>query len=567
MILSLLVVAMVALITYWWANQGATSALLHMLCVIIAGSIAFAIWEWVTVSFFLRGIRFDEYAWGITLIATFAIVLCALRLISDKLVPKEIRINAAVNTVLGAAFGLVSGVLSVGIVLTGWGFIQASSEVLGYQGFHRSQESNGLPTQRQGNLPPTLVLKATEFAFGRLSNGAFSPIGSDITLANALPGFSDLAGSAMRDSFEDGKSKITAPRGSVRVTDLFDLPTAGEGLYLARIEVDQPAFDRRTMFTLSASQARLVGADASDPGVSYAKEFAQKVAATDALFQSYTFSDIGYFASSPSGAQNAVLYLAFPKGPLKGQKPAFLQVKGLRLTVPEAQREPTVGSVAAYLDRAVGVQLTGSALALQTLLREAENAAVLAASHIETNNTITPASGSVNNLPGSLVVNDTRWLISGAGDFQRGAATTGNRDLRINGIAEPEGTRIVRVNATKGFSPVDLYNMDRVRALRKVAGEDATVELVDRNMNTYQPFGYIWERTTEGGVRIFLDLPPGGRWTLRDLPNASEEDKLFLLYRLPENTQIVGVIFRSPTTPVEKAAVAALVNWTVPAKR
>ncbi len=39
---NLLIFAMVGLIGYWWANQGVFSGLLHLLCVVVAGAIAFA---------------------------------------------------------------------------------------------------------------------------------------------------------------------------------------------------------------------------------------------------------------------------------------------------------------------------------------------------------------------------------------------------------------------------------------------------------------------------------------------------------------------------------------------
>ncbi len=256
MILSALVVAIVLLIAYWWANQGLVSALLHFLCVVVAGSIAFALWEWVTVSFLLRGLRFDEYAWGISLVGIFVVVLFLLRLATDRLAPNEVRLQGPLNYTGGAIFGLGAGVLSTGVVLTGWGYLQASTEVLGYEGFRRSQQSGGQPTQTQPNLPPTLVLEATQWFYLTLSGAAFSPIDSDATLASSMPRFADLAGRAMSDSFADGKGKITLSPGSVKVSDFMELPSAGTGSYVLRLDVEQAAFDRRTMFTLSASQAR-----------------------------------------------------------------------------------------------------------------------------------------------------------------------------------------------------------------------------------------------------------------------------------------------------------------------
>ena len=42
MILSILIIIVIALAAFWWGNQGAFSALLHMLCALVAGAVAFA---------------------------------------------------------------------------------------------------------------------------------------------------------------------------------------------------------------------------------------------------------------------------------------------------------------------------------------------------------------------------------------------------------------------------------------------------------------------------------------------------------------------------------------------
>ncbi|MHC4141812.1 MAG: hypothetical protein ACYSUF_08025 [Planctomycetota bacterium] len=44
-IFNILCIAMVLLIAYWWANQGIFSAIIHLLCVIIAGALALAFWR------------------------------------------------------------------------------------------------------------------------------------------------------------------------------------------------------------------------------------------------------------------------------------------------------------------------------------------------------------------------------------------------------------------------------------------------------------------------------------------------------------------------------------------
>ncbi|MCH6580556.1 MAG: hypothetical protein IH802_09370, partial [Nitrospinae bacterium] len=65
-VFNIIVVTLVLLIGYWWANQGLFSAILHLLCVIAAAAITLAVWELLTVRVLLRVNTFDNYAWGAT---------------------------------------------------------------------------------------------------------------------------------------------------------------------------------------------------------------------------------------------------------------------------------------------------------------------------------------------------------------------------------------------------------------------------------------------------------------------------------------------------------------------
>ena len=62
MILNIIVLVFVLLIGYWWANQGLFSAIIHLLCVIVAGAIALALWEPIGVGLFMKSAWFVSYA-------------------------------------------------------------------------------------------------------------------------------------------------------------------------------------------------------------------------------------------------------------------------------------------------------------------------------------------------------------------------------------------------------------------------------------------------------------------------------------------------------------------------
>ena len=72
---NILVMAFVALIAYWWSNQGLFGSILHFLCVLCAGVLAFATWE--PISRLLLGSLpgLAPYAWGIGLLLPFGFYL------------------------------------------------------------------------------------------------------------------------------------------------------------------------------------------------------------------------------------------------------------------------------------------------------------------------------------------------------------------------------------------------------------------------------------------------------------------------------------------------------------
>lgn len=83
MILSIVISLLVLLIAYWWANQGLFDAFIQLICVVIAGALAFALWEPITIGFLLSGGGFDSYAWGVSLGFLFLGLLFLLRFVAD----------------------------------------------------------------------------------------------------------------------------------------------------------------------------------------------------------------------------------------------------------------------------------------------------------------------------------------------------------------------------------------------------------------------------------------------------------------------------------------------------
>src|SRR5439155_8949738 len=107
-------------------------------CVVAAGAVALSVWEPLTVGLLLRGGGFDDYAWGFSLIGVFVLTLVILRVATNKLVPNNVALPNWANLVFGFPIGAASGILSLGILVIGAGFIQSTREIVGWNGAHRS---------------------------------------------------------------------------------------------------------------------------------------------------------------------------------------------------------------------------------------------------------------------------------------------------------------------------------------------------------------------------------------------------------------------------------------------
>src|SRR5882757_4289866 len=117
MLMLLFTLAIVGVTAYIWCTRGFFSSLIHMVCVIAAGAVAFGVWE--PVSYFLIksfpergfGSALGEMAWGLGLAVPFALTLAILRGVIDKLLPFNAQVEGPANYIGGVICGLVSGVI------------------------------------------------------------------------------------------------------------------------------------------------------------------------------------------------------------------------------------------------------------------------------------------------------------------------------------------------------------------------------------------------------------------------------------------------------------------------
>jgi hypothetical protein len=205
-VLSLLSIAIVGFLGYLWLTRGFFSALLNLLCTIVAGAVAFAVWE--PIAYWLLGSARDGYglrasfAWGVSLGLPFAAVLALLRVGIDRTIRANVKIPQAANYIGGAACGVASGIIVAGVFVLSVGFLRVEKGFWGHQPLDLGPTG---AVQRSGGLWVP-VDKLTAGFYGTLSRTSFS---TDTPMAELYPHLEEnAAGLRMTDGEGNGRNTI-----------------------------------------------------------------------------------------------------------------------------------------------------------------------------------------------------------------------------------------------------------------------------------------------------------------------------------------------------------------------
>ncbi len=307
-------------------ESGGVLALLHLLAVVVAGAVAFGVWEPLVTGFLLRGGWFDNYAWGVTLLGVFAITLFLLRLITDRLAPANVDLPHWANLTFGFPLGAGAGILTVGIIVIGCGFFQSKSELMGYRGYGRSGRDGSVV--RFSNQPMWIPVSywTAEFYSWLSVTSMWSPE----PMRRVAPRLNWQA-SLVRDSYQEGKGQIVMVPSAAKVTGL--LYNAGGDRAAVDMQFDGAALDFGEQLTIANSQIRLIGAAR---GWAAAPVVHPDMWAQDGTL--YRFDNIAHYVTSVPGRENAAATILF-KIPANFV-PKYIQVKNNRYRLPAPQPFP-----------------------------------------------------------------------------------------------------------------------------------------------------------------------------------------------------------------------------------
>ena len=535
MIISVIGILAILLITYWWGSSGAFSAMIHFLCVVTAGCLAFAIWEPVAYRMFGGGA--GEYAKGLVLLGTFIAVVVVLRLFSDRYIPMNLSLPRAADVLLGGAFGLASGVLTIGFLVIAIGFFQSTVTIGDYTGWSRRSDVPAAPAIGSDNAPILMVADVTAGFYSYLSWGAYTPWLGGGTIDTHMPQLVRTAGSLYRDSYGDGLARVSIPPESVNNLKLFDVPpialsaavgAAPTASWAVQFTVAQDGFDGAgQQFLLSAAQARLLGdGKGGKATVSYPVAWRQNT--RDAGEKMFFFNAPSNYASSMQAQGEGSFTLFFPKQDLGSQPPKYIELKGVRFLAPRPVAAPDFASNAPAESAAKPVD-DSEATSIDSLIEFPDPKYAIGGVTINSND------------KGNLGLDASNFIISGEQKFPRNTTSVVSPELRVRGFQVSVGQKLLRLDASAKEGGVRIFpDLNQwVRESGAVA-QNSRVAVIDKDGAKYYAVGMV----EDDGDWVLVRSMGGKPLALKDIPiqPLGSGKTLTLHFRVPAETVLKGLV-------------------------
>ncbi len=524
MIVNILVIVFIGLMAYWWGTQGLLSALLHLLLTLMAGALALAVWEPLTVNLLLA--RMPETAWGVGLLAPFALILLGLRIAFDRLVPGNVDMHSLANSLAGGALGLAAGILATGLLVIGMLFLGPLK--MDYEPYRLDAAGNPERVQR-------LWVPVDDIAgrlFSGLADGALHPtLGRGLTwyhpdLAREAGLFRLGASPGARRAMRAGAVEpVTYLQAASAPADKINV-AGDEKLLIVSSTVNDRAYDRNRVFTATAAQVALLVENSDQT---------QTVLPIGYL-QNRTFGGLGAgdFARSKVGASSASFQWLFILP--NDADPLALRLKQLRLDMPAEPAAPTgqadallaavdwSGTVTSTDDQRPPDQRPGSPEGLPSGV---EGVAVEVSAR----------------LPFTISINDLRMR---NGDAENGMLTRASARIARPNRRVGSGNSVDQIYHDPSSSAVVQVELhpDRARSMFGQALEVAAMNtqapvLVDAGGNRYRSVGYI--EATDGQMEININTSQPMRSLAEiDLGRLQNNERLILYFLVGHNTHLVS---------------------------
>lgn len=572
MILSAITILMLALLAFIWANRGFYSALIHMICVIAAGAIAFGLWEPIGYALLdaspQRGAMsaLGGVAWGLALIVPFAVSLALLRLAVDAILGSNIIVSNIVNYIGASICGLVAATIAVGIFAISISNFRAVPSMASIAPIQSS--AVGSMTRQEKLIVPFDTMVAG--LYGMMSERSLE---TATPLAKWHPDAGE-SGYTLRQSYEGkarntikpkdfdvvGRVTITAPKFSDLLKDALDSTTQTvEDVSGNKFPEDTriEAFALRFSSTGGESSGKVVVGngqyrliaenDAGDRITLFPFAVSSQADGASPVAGRWRFNTKDTFISSVGGASEAFFLFEFPMP--SGYQPIAMFVRGVRVKI-----DSSIMQLATFKS---GKERDAVIPMLATSLRNGKLEAVdqSAAGEIDTasaegvtwnENTIVQGI-QINNAIGytiqkglhsPLEIDEKNQVIQGERVFTlREISEMGNvdRNLRISNFYVDNDVQVVKVDVG-AESPFSF-----LKPIAQSAPRNSRVVLVDTNGQTYSPVGLIYKDDNLLKLRYTPAAPMGSLAELDvygTMSRSRPEAKMTLLFRVSRGVSI-----------------------------
>lgn len=555
MILNLIVLFFVLGMAVLWSTYGLFSALIHLMLVLVAGSIALAVWEPVTVNLLLGAI--PDYAWAVGLIGPFVVVLIVLRVALDKLIKGNMKFHPLVDQMLGGVTGAIAGVLTAGLTVIGLSYLPLPLTFLGYQPYEIKGAANFPGPSEGDDMVASLWIPVDRYAartFGFLSTHGFA---SNRPLAHIIPDLREDAGTFRLGRGYDENSSLNAQPDTIEITEAQRFTEAipqevpaelaefiAENAPTARgsqivtvattIKADKGTviYDNDRILRMPPYQVQLRAAvDDSDTLASYQPVGWSKVPLTGTGRVFYSAQGAGTMASDTAPPADIVWVYAIPER----AEPEYLQVRKVRLMLPDE----FVTNDAERFVAALGQPFTegdgdGEAQAAAPVVNPAASERVDA--EVVGGYTAHKAVGLEQSdaLPRGISPNDATGLtfvdgkVTGGKDVTSKSARGG---VAVKSIFVPESLAGIRLQIAPAAAAQS--------TLGQAVGAGSNVAEIWIESSTgrkFYPLGYAWLRGEDRSIEVSVnDIR---NTTSLPLNAYHEGDQLYLYFAIPPTVQL-----------------------------
>ncbi len=551
MLINIFLLLYLLFMAYWWSQQGLFSALLHLVSVILAGALAFALWEPMAM-LMMKWDMLTRFAWGLSLILIFVFMLLCIRFAYDKGVKANMHFHAIFDLIGGGLFGLYAGFLTAGVTIIGFSFMAVGPAFGGYQPLILDAGGQVVDNP-DGDLWVGVDGMAASL-FSGLSNGAFCPFNGR-PLAQYQPQLERQTGLFRLSS--DAHASVVILPGSVQISEMIVVPTPVDGLKVPQRRLvgdllstpgskavlittkwtqEFGTYDGDNTVRVMPSQMQLAVKDAEDPsgGVQLISPVAgNKFVGPSAPRKLFAFDNAEVFLAGVDNEDSFGWLYLIPQS----ADPQFMLVRHTRMPLPDspdtepAQLVASLGAAAAVRaatsddPNLAGGVAPGQVGARQGFRHGSTGKEVFVSTSL-------PMPISKVKMTGTLSLSSDGRIDSGEGSVKRPEGGMSHK-LQVKDVYVPSHMSCVQVR----------LGADRASSVLggaiAAAASLAQPLLYDSNGNHFEAFGYIWSR--KGYTQdMKFDRIRKIRST-RDLPvrRMGSEDAIHLYFQVPKGRQIV----------------------------